>query len=250
MSAIEVLWLPSELTARPSTGGPICVVDLIRATTSISTALAAGATRVYTARTVESARSRASEIDEALLCGERGGLPPEGFDLGNSPREFTAEVVRGRPLVFTTSNGTAAIDAALDVDPSPSALVLGCFRNLSATARILTVASGQSGSSIAIVCAGRRGGVSMDDAWCAGHLVRTLVANHGAFELNDGARSALALAAHLGEPTAEGLAKTEAGALGEIGLEADLAVCATQDDLRVVPTWRDGAFVTGGEEDS
>ncbi|MDE2721027.1 2-phosphosulfolactate phosphatase [Candidatus Palauibacter polyketidifaciens] len=249
MSAIDVLWLPEELEIGPPRGRVTIVVDVIRATTSIATAFAAGAARVIPVRTVEEARAEAARDGGALLCGERRGLPPRGFDLGNAPGEFERGSVAGRTLVFTTTNGTAAIEAARAA--GVGSLRLGCFRNAGAVSRRVAADANAAGRDVAIVCAGRRGRVSMDDAWCAGHLVERLVRTVTEAELTDGARAAQALSARLGPPTATGLAGTAAGRLlHAIGRSADLAVCAGLDDLEVVPIWRDGALVgsRGGED--
>lgn len=244
-----MLWLPEELEIAPPRGRAAIVIDVIRATTSMATALAAGAERVIPVPTVEEARREAEKEDGALLCGERRGLPPRGFDLGNAPGEFERGSVAGRTLVFTTTNGTAAIDAARAA--GVGSLRLGCFRNAGAVARSVAADAGAAERGVAIVCAGRRGRVSMDDAWCAGHLVGRLVQTVAEAELTDGARAAQALSARLGPPTVTGLAGTAAGrALRAIGRTADLAVCAGLDDLEVVPVWRDGALVgsRGGED--
>ena len=252
MDAIDVLWSPGELTAAPPGGRGMVVIDVLRATTSITTALAAGAERVIPARTVEAARAEAARVPGSLLCGERRGLPPPGFDLGNAPGEFGPEAVAGRRLVFTTTNGTAAIEAAR----GGGSLWLACFRNARAAARAVADDAARRGSGVTIVCAGRRGRVSMDDAWCAGHLVTRLAEVVEGATLTDGARAAEALRAELGPPTAAGLARTAAGqALRAIGRTADLRACAAVDDLEVVPVWRDGALVAAraarvGEEDA
>lgn len=244
-----MLWLPEELETDPPRGRAAIVVDVIRATTSIATALAAGAERVIPVPTVEEAREEAARDGGALLCGERRGLPPDGFDLGNAPGEFERGTVAGRALVFTTTNGTAAIEAARAA--GVGSLRLGCFRNAGAVARRTAEDASAAGVGVAIVCAGRRGRVSMDDAWCAGHLVERLVPTVAEAALTDGARAAQALSARLGSPTVAGLAGTAAGrALHAIGRGADLTVCAGLDDLEVVPVWRDGALVgsRGGED--
>jgi 2-phosphosulfolactate phosphatase len=243
-----VFWVPFELDPADAPDLGLVVIDAIRATTSISTALAAGAARVIPVQTPADALERAKALPEALACGERNGLPPDGFDLGNSPREYSRERVAGRTLVFTTSNGTAAMARAA----RGRALRLACFRNLGAVARAVAgaVERGDEPPGIGIVCAGRQGRVSMDDAWCAGHLVDRLVRVLPEIRLADGARAARALADRLGPPRADGLAETEAGrALRGVGLEADLDLCARLDDLAVVPGWRSGAFVAGGEEE-
>ena len=244
MGAIDVLWLPGELPPGATGEHATVVIDVIRATTSITTALAAGAERVIPARTVEAARAEAARLDGALLCGERRGLPPSGFDLGNAPGEFDRETVAGRALVFTTTNGTAAIEAV----QGAASVRLACFRNAGAVVRAVTADAARGGRGVAIVCAGRRGRVSMDDAWCAGHLVTRLAHAVEEATLTDGARAAEALYSALGRPTAAGLARTAAGrALGAIGRAGDLRACATVDDLAVVPVWRDGALAIRGE---
>ena len=190
-----MLWLPEELETDPPRGRAAIVVDVIRATTSIATAFAAGAERVIPVRSVEGAREEAGRDGEALLCGERRGLPPRGFDLGNAPGEFGRGSVAGRALVFTTTNGTAAIEAARAA--GVGSLRLGCFRNAGAVARRVAADANAAERGVAIVCAGRRGRVSMDDAWCAGHLVERLVQTVAEAELTDGARAAQALSARL-----------------------------------------------------
>ena len=251
MSAIDVLWLPGELASVSAGGRTTVVIDVIRATTSITTALAAGAERVIPALTVEAAREAGARTEGSLLCGERDGVPPPGFDLGNAPGEYDRATVAGRTLVFTTTNGTAAIEAVRGA----RAVRLGCFRNVGAVARAVAGDAVRGGGGVAIVCAGRRGRVSMDDAWCAGHLVARLVQTVAGATLTDGARAAQALCTELGPPTPVGLARTAAGrALRAIGRADDLRACAAVDDLAVVPVRRDGALVSdrgcqGGEED-
>lgn len=246
---LDVAWVPAELPAPLAAGGPAVVIDVVRATTSITTALAAGARRVIAVATVAEARARAAALEGALLCGEREGLPPVGFDLGNSPGSYTAERVSGRTLVFTTTNGTRAMTAAAGADP----LMLACFRNLETVAGRLARDLDRSpkGDGAVLVCAGRRGRVSMDDAWCAGHLVDRVARIRPDLSLTDGACAARELAGALGAPTARALARTSAGRAGvALELGGDLEDCARLDDLDVVPLWRAGAFVTGGEEES
>lgn len=238
---IDVAWVPDEVSRSVGVATRGVVIDVIRATTSIATALDAGARAVLPAESVEEARRVAADR-EALLCGERSGTPPAGFDLGNSPHEYTSERIHDRHLVFTTTNGTRTMRAVLD--SGVRRLWLGCFRNLAAVAQALL------GESVLIACSGRQGRVSMDDAWCAGHLVHRLVEADPSCVLTDGASAAQRLAEGRGRPSADALAGTAAGAaLVRIGLERDLAVCARFDDLVVAPVWAGGAFVKGGGEE-
>ena len=247
MLALEVLWLPQELAPSSLADSRVVVIDVIRATTSITTALAAGGQRVIPTGSVAAARATADRIGGSLLCGERNGLPPKGFDFGNSPRAFISELVAGESMIFTTTNGTAAIEMVIDARE----LRIACFRNVSAVARVLSDSTDTKSAPIIIICSGRNGRIGMDDAWCAGHLVERILKRSPSLGLGDGAQAACTFAASLGRPTPESLAKTDAGrALCDLGLDEDLVPCAKVDDLSVVPIWCDGAFVKGGEEDA
>ncbi len=129
-------------------GGIAVVIDVLRASTTIATALAHGAVAVRAVPTVDEAR-RVALAGAALLGGERGGLPIAGFDLGNSPREYTPERVAGRKLVITTTNGTAALAAC----GAAREIVVGAIVNRSAvaiskTCSILIASKGQTSTQI------------------------------------------------------------------------------------------------------
>src|SRR5262245_57387196 len=108
---LNVHLLPELTTPEALTGGVVVVIDVLRATTTITTALAAGARRVIPCLDVADARAAAanSPEGECVLGGERQGLRIEGFDLGNSPNEYTPASVGGKTLVFSTTNGTKAM---------------------------------------------------------------------------------------------------------------------------------------------
>lgn len=241
---VDVVWVPAELERLDLGGWSVAIIDVIRATTSIVAALESGADRVIPAATDEEARRAFDEqtADRALLCGERRGLKIEGYDLGNSPREYDAAGVSGKTLIYRTTNGTPAMRRAV----AARRLRLACFRNAEAISKALVgdLAAHPAERGVVLVCAGRLGRVSMDDAWCAGHLVERVRAERDPLRLSDAARSAGQLARSLGRPTAAGLSETSAGrALGSLGLADDLEVCADLDASGVVPLWRGGAFV-------
>lgn len=207
------------------------VIDVVRATSTIVEALANGAEAIYPAETPEDAVNLANSLgrDRALVCGERKGLKVDGFDLGNSPREYTPDVVSGKDLVFTTTNGTRAFLAVAEA----SRIVSTSFLNLSAAA--LSVLNSPR---LIVLCAGRGDVFSMDDALCAGYLVRRLaVSAPGDVSMNDAARAAAGMA---DTHTIDGdfLKRTAAGAaLLEVGLEADLSVCAEIDRHALAPRY-------------
>lgn len=172
------------------------VIDVLRATTTIVQALAAGATRVWPCRTVDEARATAakgSAEPEAnstrLLAGERDCIRVAGFDLGNSPAEYEQEVVDGREIVFTTTNGTAAMLRC----QAARRIFLAAFTNLSAVVRLV-----ESEPVVEIVCSGTNGSTTREDVLLAGALVAGLTKLNGDSALNDEARIALAAWQELG----------------------------------------------------
>jgi 2-phosphosulfolactate phosphatase len=164
---IDVYLLPALVEPSELTGKTVVVVDVLRATTTIIHALAAGATEVIPCLEVEEARRVAAEIRAAaILGGERGGQQIPGFDLGNSPAEYSREMVQGKTVVFTTTNGTRALlrcRAARNV-------LLGAFVNFSAVCREL---SGKD--EFVLLCAGTDGHVTREDTLFAGAVVDDLV---------------------------------------------------------------------------
>lgn len=166
--------LPTQIPAGALRGGVAIVVDVLRATTVMAHALAAGCREILPCGEIEEARAVATCVPAgtALLVGERGGLPIEGFDLGNSPQDFTNERCRDKTIVMTTTNGTRAILASLEADY----VYVAAFVNLQATVDELLVQffKRDHRPSIHIVCAGSDGHVSLEDKLLAGALTKRL----------------------------------------------------------------------------
>jgi 2-phosphosulfolactate phosphatase len=178
---VSVLLSPAGATVA---GSCAVIVDVLRATTTLTVALANGAAGVIPVATpAEAIALRAARAD-LLACGERDGRIVPGFDLGNSPFEYGAERVAGRTLVFASTNGSLAMLAARGARRR----VLAAFVNL----RAVVDRVGRE-PEIAIVCAGKLGGFSLEDAACAGMLIARLEP-HGAVAGNPAARLARALA--------------------------------------------------------
>src|SRR5438876_9330427 len=145
---VQVHLLPQLAPPGVLVGGIAVVIDVLRATTTIVHALAAGCTAVRPCTEVEEARTLAGQmrVGRALLGGERCGTPLPGFDVGNSPREYTAKLCRGATLVMTTTNGTRALLRAAEADR----VLLACFANFSAVCEQLRLDSRPTH----IICAG------------------------------------------------------------------------------------------------
>ena len=142
------------------------VIDVLRASTTIITALENGAAGVVPVREVDEAFEAAKKTPDALIAGERNALKVEGFDLGNSPFEFDRETVEDRMIVMTTTNGTQAAAAGKDA----ARLIVAGFVNADAVVRDLNAWGGH----VAILCAGTRGRYTIEDAMCAGLLADRL----------------------------------------------------------------------------
>ncbi|MBW8741681.1 MAG: 2-phosphosulfolactate phosphatase [Acidobacteria bacterium] len=193
------------------------VVDVIRATSTMAQALASGYERILCCAELEDARALRAEIPESLVGGERNAIRVEGFDVGASPREYLE--ARAATLILSTTNGTRAIlTAAQHCDE----VLLGSLLNLAAIAEAARSHSGD----VAIICAGFKGAFALDDAYCAGRIVRLLGG-----EPTDAALAAELVASSFPDATAGLNART----YGPPGLEDDIAFCAREDLLDVVP---------------
>lgn len=226
---LPVLVSPDELAGRA-----VVVVDILRATTTILHALAAGAECVRAVQTIEEAKSLAQTLTTpSILGGERGGVKIEGFELGNSPEEYVTESVGGKTVIFTTTNGTKAMKHARLAARS----YIGAFVGFSALCRVL-----QGEPKIDILCAGTDNQVTREDVLFAGAVIDDLgLAKGVTMELNDQAAIALDAwrAAKAEWQTPRMLLDRLRASLGgrnviEIGQERDIEIAAEIDKLDVV----------------
>jgi len=208
---VNVAFTPAE--AAPASVG--VVVDVLRATSTIAQALASGYERILCCAEIDEARALRAELPDSLLGGERQAIRVEGFDVGASPREFLE--ARASTLILSTTNGTRAI---LETARRCDHVLLGSLLNLSAVARAA------AGADVVIVCAGFQGGFALDDVYCAGRIVQLL----------EGERTHAATATELlARAFPRALDGLNARTYGPPGLEDDIAYCAQEDLLDVVP---------------
>ncbi|HWE36340.1 MAG TPA: 2-phosphosulfolactate phosphatase [Isosphaeraceae bacterium] len=239
---VAVHLLPSLIPPGALAGGVAVVVDVLRATTAMLHALAAGCEAVIPCLEVDDARKVAASLPPGttILGGERGGVQIEGFDLGNSPASYTHELCRGKTLVITTTNGTRAILASLEAEQ----VYIAAFVNLKATVELLTVNLLKAqGRPMHIVCSGTEGFVSLEDTLLAGALTASLT-DWDVAPANDSA----ILAAASWRATAhrlshESLAKVLAEGRGghnvrRIGLGPDIDDAAAVDRLNLTAVLR------------
>ncbi len=213
------------------------VIDVLRATTTIVTALKNGAREVLPVATVEFAMkvSGGSFSGQTLLCGERNTRKIEGFALGNSPLEFTEDKVSGKTVILYTTNGTRAIVKA----KFSSDLYVCSFSNVTALARHLYGLN----KDIEIFCAGRNNNFSLEDTICAGKLISELEKVKDNVLLTDSARASVSLSKSLGKSILKMLKESEHGKiLLENGFEEDLMFCSKLNTTQAIPYFTDNAL--------
>jgi 2-phosphosulfolactate phosphatase len=226
---VHVAFLPEE--AGPLRGRIVVVIDVIRATTSLLAMLEGGCAEVLIAPTLEAARTYRRTHPDVLLAGEQQGRTPAGFDFGNSPPAFSDARLAGRRVVFATTNGTRAVHAARD----GAAIFMGCLRNRTAAARVALAAAAGADHELSVMCAGREGRFSLDDAYTAGAIVAAVVDLQPDLTLTDAASAARMLYRSVEDPAVL-FRQTRAGQnVIEIGLAGDLYYCAEVDRSSLVP---------------
>lgn len=235
---MDVLLLPRELAVRPRPDLYAVVVDVLRATTSIVVAFQHGCRSILPVASAEEAERARAAAPGALLAGEQGGQRIPGFDLGNSPREFSREVVGGREVILTTSNGTKTLRAV----GGGRTVAIGAFQNRSAVGDWLV---GRGADSL-IVCSGYEGGFSLEDAVCAGAIVDRAVNVSSRLTLGDGARACQTLWARFGSDLPRLLPNTAWGQrMVALGFGPDMEACARVDVTDVVPVLEGGRIALG-----
>ena len=208
----------------------IVVIDVLRASSTIITALSNGAREIIPVATVESAVKISGNLfgDIILLGGERNGKIIEGFHLGNSPLEYTEERVKGKAIIFSSTNGSLALVRGRYARE----LIVCGFLNVSAVAATVT----EYPRDFTVICAGNNGMFSMEDAVCAGMLLHRVAAKEPDLMMSDGARAALTLYKSFGKNILKMIKSSDHGTyLREIGFGEDLKLCAGVDTLPVVP---------------
>jgi 2-phosphosulfolactate phosphatase len=231
---LDVLFTPAGLSAAEIQGRTVFVVDILRATTTICAALTNGAKAIIPVASTEEALRLAQTIgsDDVLLAGEKNCERIPGFQLGNSPLEMTETAVRGKTIIVTTSNGTQALLAC----QGAGSVYPVAASNLSAAAeRGREVLEGDQ--PVLVVCAGRDGAFSLEDAYCAGRLVEGIFGSTKPRRaLNDAGLASLDLVRRYGHRWERPLAYSRAGReLIRLGFQTDVRDAARLDAYPVLP---------------
>ena len=240
LQSLSVHFLPALMQAESLSGGTAVIIDILRASSTITTALLNGARSVIPCGSADEARRirQASPVNSVLLGGERGGVLIEGFDCGNSPTEYPSGRVSGKTIAFTTTNGTKALLKSAAAET----ILIGAFVNRLALVDRLYVDQ----RAVHLVCAGTDGEITGEDVLFAGAVVETLLAmQKDRWELNDSARIARtfwqqSVSAGTRESLSSGIEsamrQTRGGLnLIDLGYDNDINLCSVVDSIGVVP---------------
>jgi len=228
---VEVYFIPDELAPDSVAGKTAVIVDILRASTVTAIAVHNGVAEIYPVDSLSKAEQTADSLahKRPLLCGERGGEKVPGYDLGNSPAEYTRDRIEGRILVYTSTNGTVALAAAQGAVHR----LMGGLVNARATAEYIA----RTGLDVALVCGGRDGVFSLEDAFGCGQILSLLTEYFPEVQLgNDHAATSEYLwQQNCGDPLALLQDCPHGRYLVSLGFEKDLEICAQVDSVPVVP---------------
>jgi len=213
------------------------VIDVLRASSTIVTALNNGAKEIIPVAGIESAIKLSGGMfgGHTLLCGERNTKKIDGFALGNSPSEFTREIVSNKTIVLYTTNGTKALVKAKFSEN----LFIGSFLNLNfLTNHLLNL-----NNNLEILCAGSNNHFSLEDALCAGFICDKILTKEKDVQLTDSAKAAIALKKKYNQNVNETISESDHGRiLIENGFEKDIEYCAQNSVIDIIPFYNNGSI--------
>ncbi len=213
----------------------IVIVDALRCTTTIVAALANGAEAIIPVETMGEALRIHSENPDYLLAGERGGLKPRGFDLGNSPLEYVHERICGKTIILTTTSGTVALARSRNA----RWVLIGSFLNAGAVAKRTVLIAEDKGADVSIVQSGTKGRFSLEDFLCTGAIISRMPKN--SVELSDAAQAALLAFKHAENDLCGNLMNSEhSRELVKLGFGGDIEFACQLDLFPVVPVCESG----------
>ena len=243
---LDLFFTPNQAKPSDTAGRLVAIVDVLRASTTVATALGNGAKTVMPLEGADEVIFRSKEFarSQIILAGEQKMHPITGFDLGNSPQDFTKKAVEGKTILITTTNGTRAllgVQGARDI-------VIASYVNFTAVLAMMKVAA-SSNTDIAIICAGEEGGFTLEDAACAGRYVRAIPKRADSVQLNDAASASVLIEKKYGDNIAKVFKESTHGqALEEAGFGDDLAAAAEVDSYPVVPIYQERQITKLGPE--
>jgi 2-phosphosulfolactate phosphatase len=243
---IDVFFGPAGVTQADVSGRAVAVIDVLRASTSIAVALDNGARAIIPFENSEDvvSRAKAFERSDVRLAGERKSLPIPGFDLGNSPPQYTREAVENKTILMATTNGTGAVTATTGARD----VIVASYVNFSVSMSFLRAAL-RTGTDVVLLCAGQDRRFALEDAACAGRFAHHISKRLTGVTLNDGAQACVLIDKKYGENLMKLFdASAHGRALREAGFADDLAICAAVDSHGVLPVYQDRQITKLGSD--
>lgn len=232
---IDVIDVAGNITEEKVQGKTAIIIDVLRATSVMVTALANGVNAIYPYKDIESVLENSKRDKNPLLCGERKGLKIDGFDCGNSPLEYPRELVEGRNMFMTTSNGTRAIERTAT---GAERIYISAFLNVGRVAEQIVA----DDKDVVIICSGTDDNFSLDDALCAGEIIKR-VCERKEVQLSD-----MAIGLKFIAENSKDIPTTLAGTkhyeyLKSIGFTGDMEHCFSMDKYNILPVYENGKII-------
>ena len=228
---VDIIFTADEVS-QEKTKGKICVViDVLRATSVMITALHNGAERIFPFKDIKTIQERCENLKNIIKCGERNALKIDGFDLGNSPLEFTKEKVFGKDIYMSTTNGTKAVENSLSAEK----IIICSFLNIKSISEKLL----EYKKDVVIVCAGTNGKFSLDDTLCAGLIIKEMQ-KHTEIQMNDVLLAAVRISESHENIKDILKGSTHYERLLSLGFEKDMEHIFSLNKYSIVPEYKNG----------
>lgn len=228
---VDIIFTADEVS-QEKTEGKICVViDVLRATSVMITALHNGAEKIFPFKDIKTIQERCENLKNIIKCGERNALKIDGFDLGNSPLEFTKEKVFGKDIYMSTTNGTKAVENSLSAEK----IIICSFLNVKSVSEKLL----EYKKDVVIVCAGTNGKFSLDDTLCAGLIIKEMQ-KHTEIQMNDVLLAAVRISESHENIKDILKGSTHYERLLSLGFEKDMEHIFSLNKYSIVPEYKNG----------
>lgn len=234
MPKVEVCFTPEDYNLYKKPEQTVVVIDVLRATSVICTALNFGIEKVITVEQVEDAKK--FEGDNNIIAGERNGEKVDGFELGNSPLAFIDGKYKGKTLILTTTNGTRAVNTAKDCKE----LLIASLLNAEAVCLHLA----KSTNDVLLLCSGWKGKTNLEDSICAGYIADALKSSKLFTSEEDSTLiSETLFVAARNNPLGFMRGSSHRQRLLKLGLSDDIKYCLRSNEQKVIPIYKSGEFV-------